>query len=88
MALGAPRDIRRSVVGEALLLSGVGLLLGIGGALLVTRVMSSMLFEVSPVDPASFAATIATLGVTALAAAWVPTRRAMQVDPMVALRAA
>ncbi|HYT66553.1 MAG TPA: FtsX-like permease family protein [Vicinamibacterales bacterium] len=88
MALGAPRDIRRSVVGEALLLSGVGLLLGIGGALLVTRVMSSMLFEVSPVDPASFAATIAILGATALAAARVPARRAMQVDPMVALRAA
>jgi putative ABC transport system permease protein len=88
MALGAlPRDIRRSVVGEAVLLAGLGLATGIAGALAITRVMQSMLFEVSATDPASFVATAAVLGVTALVAAWVPARRAMQVDPMIALRA-
>ena len=88
MALGAvPRDIRRSVVGEAALLAGVGLSIGVAGALLVTRVMSAMLFEVSPTDPVSFGVTVAVLGLTALLAAWVPARRAMRVDPMVALRA-
>jgi predicted permease len=87
MALGAlPRDIRRAVVGEAMMLSGIGLALGVAGALLVTRVMTAMLFEVSPADPASFVATVLALGATALAAAWVPARRAMRVDPMVALR--
>jgi putative ABC transport system permease protein len=87
MALGAlPRDISRAVVGEAMLLAGVGLVIGVGGALVVTRVMTSMLFEVSTADPASFAVTIVTLAGTALAAAWVPARRAMRVDPMVALR--
>jgi ABC-type antimicrobial peptide transport system permease subunit len=46
-----------------------------------------MLFEVSPSDPASFGVTVAVLAATAVAAAWVPARRAMRVDPMVALRA-
>ena len=88
MALGAlPGDIRRAVVGEAMVLAGIGLVVGVGGALAVTRVMSSMLFEVSAADPASFAVTIVTLAGSALAAAWVPARRAMRVDPMVALRA-
>jgi putative ABC transport system permease protein len=88
MALGAlPKDIRRAVVGEAMLLSGIGLALGVGGALAITRVMKSMLFEVSPADPASFAVTVLVLGGTALAAAWIPARRAMRVDPMIALRA-
>jgi len=88
MALGAlPADIRRAVVGEAMALAGIGLALGVGGALVLTRLMRSMLFEVSPADPASFVVTIVVLGGTALAAAWLPARRAMRVDPMVALRA-
>jgi len=88
MALGAlPRDIRRSVVGEAVLLAGMGLAAGVVGALLLTRVMRSMLFEVSATDPASFVVTVAVLGATALLAAWIPARRAMRVDPMIALRA-
>ena len=88
MALGAlPADIRRAVVGEAMALAGVGLVVGVGGALVLTRLMQSMLFEVSPADPASFVVTVVVLGGTALAAAWLPARRAMRVDPMVALRA-
>ena len=88
MALGAlPRDIRRSVVGEAVLLAGVGLATGVAGALVLTRVMQSMLFEVSATDPASFMVTAAVLGATALLAAWAPARRALRVDPMITLRA-
>ncbi len=88
MALGAlPGDIRRSVVGEAAIMAALGLVLGLAGSLLLTRLMRSLLFEISPVDLASFAATVALLGATALAAAWVPARRAMRVDPMIALRA-
>jgi putative ABC transport system permease protein len=88
MALGAvPQDIHRSIVGEALALAGVGLVLGTCGALAVTRLMTSMLFEVSPADPASYAVTIAALAATATTAAWVPARRAMRVDPMIARRA-
>ena len=87
MALGAlPRDIRRSVVGEAVLLAGIGLAAGVAGALVLTRVMRSMLFEVSASDPASFVVTVAVLGAAALLAAWIPARRAMRVDPMIALR--
>jgi predicted permease len=87
MALGAlPRDIRRAIVGEALALTGGGLALGIFGALAVTRVMTTMLFEVSAGDPASYAVTVLVLGVTAAVAAWVPARRAMRVDPVIALR--
>ena len=87
MALGAlPGDIRRAVVGEAMMLSGAGLALGVSGSLVLTRVMTSMLFEVSPADPISFGATVLVLGGTAFAAAWVPARRAMRVDPMIALR--
>jgi putative ABC transport system permease protein len=88
MALGAlPRDIRRSVVGEAVIIAGIGLAAGVAGALAVTRLMASMLFEISPADPASFAVTIVVLGSTAIAAAYAPARRAMRVDPMVTLRA-
>ena len=88
MALGAlPRDIRRGVVGEAMLLSGAGLAIGVAGSLLLTRVMTSMLFEVSPSDPVSFMTTVVILAGTSLVAAWVPARRAMRVDPMIALRA-
>jgi putative ABC transport system permease protein len=87
MALGAlPRDIRRAVVGEALVLAGVGLASGIGLALALTRVMRAMLYETSAADPAAIGGTLGLLAATALVAAWVPARRAMRVDPMVALR--
>jgi len=88
MALGAlPRDIHRSVVGEAAVLAAGGLVIGLGGAAVLTRLMRSLLFEVSPIDVASFAGAVVVLAVTALAAAWIPARRAMRVDPMIALRA-
>jgi putative ABC transport system permease protein len=88
MALGAlPRDVRRVVLGEALVIAGVGTVLGVAGALALGRFMQSMVYEVSPHDPATLAVVAVMLCGAALLAAWVPARRAMRVDPMVALRA-
>jgi putative ABC transport system permease protein len=87
MALGAqPRDIRRDVMGEAVKMAAVGVALGLAGAAALTKLLGAMLHEVSPTDPATFGAVAAMLAATALLAAWVPARRAMRVDPMVALR--
>jgi ABC-type antimicrobial peptide transport system permease subunit len=69
------------------MLMGAGLVIGLGGALAITRTMSSLLFEVRPTDAVSFAGGIACLAVIALAASVVPAWRAARVDPIVALRA-
>jgi ABC-type antimicrobial peptide transport system permease subunit len=87
MALGAQQStVLRSVVGNALRLAAAGVVLGIGGALAVTRVLTSQLFGVSPNDPATFAAAAALLLLVTGAAAYVPARRAARVEPMAALR--
>ena len=87
MALGAQRgDIRRMVLGQGLKLALIGLLIGVGGALALTRFVRSMLFEVQPTDPLTFFAVAALLSLVALLASYLPARRAMKVDPMVALR--
>jgi putative ABC transport system permease protein len=70
----------------ALVLVGAGIVMGGAGALAVTRVLEKFLFEVKPSDPATFAIAALTLACAALAASWIPARRAMKVDPMVALR--
>ena len=67
-------------------MTAIGLLLGLGGALAVTRFLSSLLFEIRPSDPATIVGVMAMLGGVALAACYLPARRAMRVDPMVALR--
>jgi len=87
MALGA-RDsaVAGMVVREAFGVVGVGLALGVGGALVLTRVLASLLYEVSPTDPATFAGVAFILGAVALAASYLPARRAARVDPIVALR--
>jgi ABC-type antimicrobial peptide transport system permease subunit len=74
------------VIVRALILIVIGLVLGLGGAVGLTRVLASELYEVSPTDPLTF--TVVTIGLTvvALAACVIPTRRAMRVDPTVALR--
>jgi len=64
----------------------VGLALGVVGAFGLTRLMSSLLFGVSPLDPLVFAGVAALLGLVTLAACWFPARRATEVDPVVALR--
>jgi putative ABC transport system permease protein len=87
MALGArPRDVMRMVVGQGMLLTLIGLVVGLAGALALTRVMSSLLYGVSATDPFVFLTVPFALAAVALLANLVPARRAMRVDPLVALR--
>lgn len=87
MALGAARtDILRSVLIQSMAWVAAGAVVGFGGALALGRVISSMLYGVSATDPVTFAVVLTILFLTALAAAWLPARRAASVDPMVALR--
>jgi putative ABC transport system permease protein len=87
MALGARlRHVLAAVVGRSMALIGGGLLLGSAAALLATRAMTSLLFQVSPDDPPTYAAVAAILAAAGLAASWLPARRAARVDPMTVLR--
>jgi len=87
MALGAGRgDVLRLVVGQGLKSTCIGICIGLGAAFGLTRLMSSLLFGVSPNDPLTFGGAAIALAIVALAACWIPARRAMRVDPMVALR--
>lgn len=87
MALGAERGhIARLVLGQGLLLVGVGIALGLVAAAAGTRVIGDFVVGISPTDPATFAAVVGVLSVVALLACWIPARRAMRVDPMIALR--
>ena len=87
MALGAQRrDLMRLVVRQGLLLAFVGAIIGIGASIAATRFMASMLYGVRPNDPATFAGVSILLLLVAFAACSIPARRAMRIDPMVALR--
>jgi putative ABC transport system permease protein len=87
MALGAqPRDVLRLVVGHGMRLALAGVGIGVAGSFLLARLLASQLFDVTSNDPATFAAVSALLAGVALAACWIPARRAMHVDPMIALR--
>jgi ABC-type antimicrobial peptide transport system permease subunit len=87
MALGAsPRDISGLVLREGMLLAGAGLLLGLAGAMAATRLLTSVLFEVKPGDPMTYAAVAVLLAIVALAASYIPAHRASKVDPLIALR--
>ena len=87
IALGASaRDVHRLVLSRTLRLLAFGLLAGTAGALAVTRLMAGLLFEVAPWDPAAFIAGSVILAAVAIVAAYLPARRAAQVDPMTALR--
>jgi len=87
MALGAlSRDVLRLVLGQAAKLAMMGVVVGIAAALALTRLMSTLLFGVSATDPTTFAGVALLLAVVALAASYIPVRRAMKLDPMVALR--
>ena len=87
MALGAQAgDILRQFLGQGIRCVLWGLMTGICGALLLTRVLKSLLFGVDPVDVTTFALVTAVLFAVALAACWLPARRATRIDPIVALR--
>jgi putative ABC transport system permease protein len=87
MALGAkPRDVMGSVLAGGAILAGIGTVIGLAGALLLTRYLKTLLYEVSTTDPLTLAAASGVLCLAALAAVWLPARRATRVDPMIALR--
>jgi len=87
LALGARRaDVLRLVLSQGTKMVGIGVLIGLAASLLLTRFMAKMLFGVSPSDPLTFFAVAAILTLVALAASYIPARRAMRVDPIVALR--
>lgn len=87
IALGAPpAAVLKQVVGKGMLLTGLGIAIGLAAALAVTRVMTSLLFEVSATDPLTFVLIVLILTGAALAACFVPARRATRIDPMAALR--
>jgi putative ABC transport system permease protein len=87
VALGAQRsDVLRPILREGMVLTGIGLLFGLAGAMASTRVMRSLLFGVNPTDPLTLVTVSAFLLLTALAASYVPARRAARMDPAVALR--
>jgi putative ABC transport system permease protein len=87
MAMGAGKwDVLRLVVGEVAGLTALGLGLGLAAAFALTRLMAGMLYGVRATDAYTFAGMALLLGVVALAASYVPSRRAMAVDPLIALR--
>jgi predicted permease len=87
MALGAqPRHVHWLILGNGMGLAAIGIVLGLGAAFALSRTMASMLFGVSPTDALTYAGVSVLLGLVALAACYVPARRAMRVDPLVALR--
>jgi putative ABC transport system permease protein len=87
MALGATaRDVFRLIVGRGMKLTAVGIVIGIGGAIALTRWMQSLLFNTSTTDPITFVLISALLSLAAFFACYIPARRAAKVDPLVALR--
>jgi putative ABC transport system permease protein len=87
MALGAqPHDVLRLVIGRGVALTIAGLAIGLVAAFAITRLLSTLLFGVSATDPITFLGVALMLGVVALAASYIPARRATRIDPLIALR--
>jgi ABC-type antimicrobial peptide transport system permease subunit len=87
MAIGAePGQVLRMIIGGGMKLAAIGVAVGIAGALALANLVASMLYGVTPFDPASYAGTAGVLLAVAALACWLPARRAMRVDPLVALR--
>ena len=87
VALGAtPRSVLGLVIGQGMTLAIIGVVAGIAGALILTRVMTTVLYEVRPTDPMTFAVVVIVLLGTAFVASWLPARRAVRIDPVQALR--
>ena len=87
VALGAsPRTVLSLIVGRGMLLAGTGVVVGVIGAFMLTRSMQSVLYDIRPSDPLTFAQVVVVLLGSALLASWLPARRAMSIDPVTALR--
>ena len=87
LALGAqPRDILRLVLRRGILLTALGIVIGVAGAMALSRYLRSMLFELTPLDPTTYLIVTFLFAAVALVAAYLPTRRATRIDPAVALR--
>ena len=87
LALGAsPASVKQLVIRQSLVLAGTGVAIGLAGAFVLTRILSSLLYGVGATDPSTFLTTPLVLCVVALLASYVPARRAARVDPMIALR--
>ena len=87
IALGAQwRDVLKLILRSGMFLVTVGLTIGLAGALALTRLMTTLLFEVSPTDPITFIAVALCVIVATLLACYIPARRAIKVDPLIALR--
>jgi putative ABC transport system permease protein len=86
-ALGAqPIDVRKLVLGQGIRLTALGILLGIVAAFVLTRWLSSLLFEITPLDPVTFVAVSVLLLTVSILACWIPAHRAARIDPIAALR--
>ncbi|MGH9394719.1 MAG: FtsX-like permease family protein, partial [Terriglobales bacterium] len=86
-AIGAsPGDLLRLVLGQGCALAGMGIAIGVALALAASSAVRGLVFGVAPTDPTTLAAVALVLGAVAVAACWIPARRAMQADPMAALR--
>jgi ABC-type antimicrobial peptide transport system permease subunit len=86
--LGAPpRALRRLVFAQAVTVAALGIVLGVGAALVLMRFLAALLFNVAPNDPPTMLAAVVVMAIVAAAASWFPARRAAAADPAVALRA-
>jgi putative ABC transport system permease protein len=87
MALGASQgDVLRMVLRQALTLTGIGVAIGVAGAMVATRLLTSFLFNVKPGDPLTYVGVAILLALVAIAASYLPARQATKVDPLAALR--
>jgi putative ABC transport system permease protein len=87
MALGARQgEVLMLILEQGLLLTLIGIVLGLAGALALTRLLSGLLFEVGSTDPATFAAIVLLFTAVSLIACYIPARRATRVNPLIALR--
>ena len=87
MALGAhSRTLVWMVLRRTLVLSAIGIVLGMAGAFATTQLLGTLLFEITPTDPATFSIVATAILIAALAAGFIPAQRAARVDPLVALR--
>jgi putative ABC transport system permease protein len=87
MAIGAQRaDVLRLIISEGARLAVLGVILGVAASLAISRLLSSLLFGISPTDPMTFVGVVVLLGIVSLVASYIPARRALRVDPVTALR--